>query len=418
MVEQNGQQLPFDAVKRKNWTLADKRTVSLIEKMESSYKTLSEYLDGNIYFGIKTGFNKAFVIDEQQRDKLIRQDPASAEIIKPLIVGNDVRKWQANYKDKWLIVTYLGVDISRYPAIFDHLSQWQRKLETRQDQGNHWWELRPCTYYAELDKPKIIYPDIAKESRFAFDSTGLYCTNTTYFFPSNDLFLLGLLNSGAMWKYASEKLTVLGDANKGGRLRFFTQFVTNLPIPKVDNEQKRKIRSKVEQILEAKQTDPAAYVSALEQEIDQLVYELYRLTPAEIALIEGRELSEEERPQSPRPTTEAVGSNRFSGSRQRPAAPLYRPAPPGQLQRKNEADRDAHQTGRSRRHPGTGGRPERRQRHHPLAGRRRPAHHRRAAGGRGAASLHRPQRRPDGPASGQGCSGEAGYLNLGMEFPG
>lgn len=166
--------------------------------MRASGVPLGEYVKGQIYYGIKTGFNKAFVIDGAKREELISQDPNSAEIIKPFAVGKDVRKWTVDYKDRWLIVTPIGIDMQRYPAVFDHLKQWQPELEKRYDKGKHWWELRACDYYDSFDQPKVIFPDIAKNLRFALDTAQTYSNNTTYFTPTNDLYLLGLLNSSAI----------------------------------------------------------------------------------------------------------------------------------------------------------------------------------------------------------------------------
>ena len=82
-----------------------------------------------------------------------------------------------------------------HPAISSHLEQYEIAAKKRQDQGIYWWELRACDYYDEFDVPKIVYPDIAKESRVAFDNDGLYFSNTVYFIPLDDKYLLGILNS-------------------------------------------------------------------------------------------------------------------------------------------------------------------------------------------------------------------------------
>ena len=137
-------------------------------------------------YGIKTGFNQAFVIDGATREALIAEDARSEELIKPLAMGRDIKKWRIADNDRWLIVTPIGVDIDRYPAIYKHLAQWQPELEARQDQGNHWWELRACAYYEEFESPKIVFPDIAAEARFAFDDESKYLGNTGYIIPITD----------------------------------------------------------------------------------------------------------------------------------------------------------------------------------------------------------------------------------------
>ena len=161
------------------------------------------------------------------------------------MVGDDVRKYCINLRDAFLIripkgFTNVNADKdknawkwfeSTYPAIAKHLKPFEEAAKQRQDQGDNWWELRACDYYSEFDKPKIIYSDIVKESRIAFDTTGLYFNNTIYLIPLNDLYLLALLKSRLIFTYFKQIAAVLGDADKGGRLRWFRQDVMKLPIP-------------------------------------------------------------------------------------------------------------------------------------------------------------------------------------------
>jgi hypothetical protein len=117
--------------------------------------------------------------------------------------------------------------MERYLAVFEHLKQWQPELEKRYDQGKHWWELRACDYYSAFDQRKVVFPDIAKELRFAFDTEQTYSNNTTYFIPVDDLYLLGLLNSSEVEDFYVE----LSAQVRGGYLRFFRQYVEQIPIP-------------------------------------------------------------------------------------------------------------------------------------------------------------------------------------------
>ncbi|MBL1149398.1 MAG: class I SAM-dependent DNA methyltransferase [Armatimonadetes bacterium] len=275
LIEQGGFELPPDAIRGAEWTLADKDTLGRLRRMEESGVPLGEYVKGKIYRGILTGFNEAFVIDGAKRAELIAEDARSAEIIKPLAVGDDVRRWHIRDSGKWLIVTKIGVDMKRYPAIFEHLSRWKKELMVRRDRGEHWWELRACAYYAEFDKPKIVFPDIAMESRFTFDPQGTFVTNTTYMAVVDDLFLLGVLNSSPMWWFCGERLTEVGDADERGRLRFFRVFVERLPIPRASDADRDAIAALVQKCLDAKATDPAADVSHYEAEIDARVEFLY-----------------------------------------------------------------------------------------------------------------------------------------------
>jgi very-short-patch-repair endonuclease len=292
LVEEHGETLPETAINKDDWTLTDRATAKLLQKLANAGMPLGKYVNGQIYRGIITGFNTAFVIDSAKRDELIAQDPKSAEIIKPYAVGDDVRKWKI-HQDKWLIVTQIGVDIARYPAIFAHLSQWRDKLEVRYDQGNHWWELRACAYYEAFEKPKIVYPDIAKELRFSFDTQQTYFGNTVYILAVDDLYLVGLLNSKLLWHYVKANFAVLGDPNAGGRFRFFTQSVEQIPIPDAPDDLRQQIAILAQQCLDAAALTPesplpqgARGLEALEAQLNQLVYQAYGLDEDDIRVIE------------------------------------------------------------------------------------------------------------------------------------
>jgi adenine-specific DNA-methyltransferase len=268
------------------WSLGDDKINSILQKIMNAGKPLGDFINGEIYYGIKTGFNKAFIIDENKKQELISEDPHSAEIIFPFAIGDDVRFYHIRDKKRFVILSKIGIDINRYPAVFKHLKQYQEDLEKRWDKGDHWWELRACAYYDMFKNPKIVYPDIAKESRFSFSEGTQYFGNTCYFIPSGDNALLGLLNSKVIWFYYSKVASVLGDAGKGGRLRWFSQDVVKIPIP--DYSAKSQIIEKhVNEIIDLKKYDPTTDTSTLEQEIDRLVYGLYGLTEEEIGIVEG-----------------------------------------------------------------------------------------------------------------------------------
>ena len=120
----------------------DKQSIDSLEKMKKAGIPLGQYVKGGIYFGIKTAFNKAFVLDQETKERLVSANPECSEVIRPLALGKDIRKWSIEERDRWLIVARIGIPIKRYPAVFAHLSQWQSELKKRKDQGNHWWELR------------------------------------------------------------------------------------------------------------------------------------------------------------------------------------------------------------------------------------------------------------------------------------
>lgn len=273
IIREKGQILPPNALNGSNWMLTNTTYVNRMQKMEASSIPLSEYIKGKIYYGIKTGFNKAFFIDDTKRAELIAQDSKSAEIIKPLAVGKDIRQWCIEPKKHWLIVTYIGINIKRYPAIFKHLKQWQSELEKRYDKGNHWWELRACKYYDLFDKPKIVYPVIAKEPRFTFDTVGTFTNDKAFIVPTSDLYFLGILNSSSLWEYLKSICSTLGHVDEGGGLELRAIYMSKIPIPKASNTEREAISKLVQKCLDAKGIGCEEW----EREINERVTALYGL---------------------------------------------------------------------------------------------------------------------------------------------
>lgn len=285
MVAETVEVLPDEAFGEDFWSLGSIEINSILQKMRENGIDLGKYLSADIYRGVITGFNRAFVIDQAKRDQLILEDPKSAEIIFPFAIGDDIRYYHIRDSKRYIILTKIGVNIERYPAVFNHLKKFQKELEKRWDKGKFWWELRACDYYDAFKKPKIVYPDIAKESRFTLSKEVKFFANTCYFLPTGDKYLLALLNSKLIWFYYSQIASVLGDAKQGGRLRWFSQDVMKIPIASPSKSRKT-LSDLASKILRIKQINPNADTRNLEKKIDQLVYQLYGLTEEEIRTVE------------------------------------------------------------------------------------------------------------------------------------
>jgi len=175
--------------------------------------------------------------------------------------------------------------MSPYKPVLDHLAAWKSDLEKRAlDQA--WYELQQPQhrYCQHFERTKIVYPDIALESRFTLDTDGRYIDMTAFAIPSSDLFLLGVLNSQAVWAYLSATAAVLGDPTKRGRLRLKRQYMENLPIPAASKAERGAIAALVQKCLDANGQGPS--VAAWESEINARVQTLYGLTPEEIQNVE------------------------------------------------------------------------------------------------------------------------------------
>jgi type I restriction-modification system DNA methylase subunit len=269
------------------WRLESTVVLRLLEKLRRVGKPLGEYVDGRFYRGIVTGLNEAFVVDRATRDLLIAEHPSSAELLKPFLRGRDVKRWLIEPPDLWLIFTRHGVDITKYPAINKYLNKYKKQLTPgakggRKPGSYEWYEIQDnIAYWEEFEKPKIAYPNICKRNEFAWDDKGYYINQKAFIIPDASKYLLGILNSTVVLWLFDKLLAKL----QNGYYEPSAIFIKDFPIP-VTNEP-QPIESLVNKILAIKDKKPNADVSELEHQIDHMVYELFGLTPEEIAVMEG-----------------------------------------------------------------------------------------------------------------------------------
>ena len=294
-----GFSMSVSALKEKGWNLERPEVLALMEKLRKIGTPLGEYVKGRFYRGILTGLNEAFVIDAATRDRLISEDPQSEVLTKPWLRGRDIKKWKAEWAGLYLISIPSSANrhwpwsdekteakarkifAQAYPSIHKHLSQWEDKLIKRDDQGKFWWELRSCVYYKEFEQPKIIYPNITKTNIFAFDTTGILTNQKCFIIPTNDLCLLAIFNSELAMQWFVSTLPLL----RGGFFEPSAIFMQQFPLVVASDKQRAPIIERVNKIL-ANPDSPD--VPCLEAELNQMVYDLYSLTPREIEIVEGR----------------------------------------------------------------------------------------------------------------------------------
>ena len=269
------------------WSILTSVEESVMDKVGSLGTTLEQW-DVRINFGVKTGYNKAFIIDDAKREALIAQDPRSDDIIKPVLRGRDIQRYKARRASRWLIDTHNGysnvaaIDIDDYPAIKTYLDQFSDQLEKR-DKGRTPYNLRSCAYYEEFSKDKLLWLDLVKDGRFAFDEEGIYPEASTFFMTGEHLkYLCALLNSKLARWFLQHKAPTSGM----GVLRWKKVYVQTIPITKISAAKQLPFVRLVDQILTAKNTYPNAETGELERQIDELVYELYCLTETEVEAVE------------------------------------------------------------------------------------------------------------------------------------
>lgn len=288
----------------KEWVIMNNIENSIFEKI-NKHKPLKDW-DINIYRGILTGFNEAFIIDEETKNNLIKEDAKSAEIIKPVLRGRDIKRYSCNYDNGlYLINTHNGIkeknippiDIKDYPAIKKHLDKYYKELSKRLDKGITPYNLRNCAYLLEFDKPKIIYQEICQQASYSLDEDNSFINNTAYIMVSKNYslkLLLGLLNSKLYWWFFTKNNMTLGSSG----IRMLAMYIETLPIPEVDKDTESKLVNLVDSIIDlnkklSSEKNPNtvemlnARIQAVDKAIDKIVYSLYGLNDDEIRIIEG-----------------------------------------------------------------------------------------------------------------------------------
>ena len=281
---------PQMLLKKKRWILEDPALVRLFERLMDQGMPLREFVKGRIYYGIKTGLNEAFVIDQDKRDELIAEDQRSADLIKPFLRGKDIKRWKPDWAEKYVIFARRGVDIDQYPAIKDHLSWWRNDLEPKAAAGQsgpgrkpgdyQWYEIQDSTaYHYEFAHPKIVWGNLAVESKFARDISQAYVSAPANFLIEPAPWLLPLMNSSLL-NFLYPKLTV----SRGGSFQEFKiGYIEPAPIVTPDSEAQVELERLANEIL-GFGGDPKQ-VEAIEREIDIIVFDAYGLSASERKLV-------------------------------------------------------------------------------------------------------------------------------------
>ena len=261
------------------WSALSAIEQSIMDKMEAIGTPLKEW-NVSINYGIKTGYNDAFIIDDETKEALVAADPNSADIIKPVLRGRDIQRYQAQWAGLWLIDTHNGYDdvsainIEDYPAIKNHLDKFYPNLEKRYDKGKTPYNLRNCAYHEDFEKEKLVWMDLTEHGRFAYDAEGMFCVNTAFMMSGQAIkYLCAILNSRLItWFMGNTAL------NSGmGVTRWIRSSVETIPIPKISADRDDLIATIVDYIIYLKKqsSTDSLMVKYFEQIIDGLVYEIY-----------------------------------------------------------------------------------------------------------------------------------------------
>jgi len=271
-----------------SWVAYDKNQYKIIKKIEAQGIPLKDW-NININRGILTGFNQAFIIDTETRARLIREDPKSEEIIKPILRGEDVKAYVPEWAGKWLINAHNGIkskgikpiNIEKdYKAVFRWLSQFQEKLEKRFDKGDDWTNLRNCAYIQEFDKPKIIYPNMTKYLPFVYDKGSFLINQKCFIITGKHLAYLTAFFNSRIFRFAFKEYfpELLGDTRELSKI-----FFQNVPVIPVDDNLNIQFSILIDEIVNRKKK--GENFTDKEVEIEKKLAEIYSLSDDELDIV-------------------------------------------------------------------------------------------------------------------------------------
>lgn len=259
-----------------SFSFSSPQELKIKKQIEKIGTPLKEW-DIKINVGLKTGFNEAFIIDNQTKDKLIKDDEKSIDIIKPLLRGRDIKKYSFRFADKWLINLHNNppVDINKYPAIKEHLDQYYDQLEKRSDKGITPYNLRNCAYLNEFEKEKIMYSEIVQSPQFHYDKDNFYGEMTSFILSGKNLkYLISLLNSKPTTFFFKKFYMGTELGSKG--FRYKKSFLNLLPIPQILENKQKPFEILIDYIIYLKELKKENHIiEFFERVIDVAVYELY-----------------------------------------------------------------------------------------------------------------------------------------------
>jgi len=266
-----------------SWVILSPIELSIKKKIESVGTPLKDW-DINIYRGVLTGCNEAFIIDTSKREEILsncqseEERQKTAELIRPILRGRDIKRYGYVNNGLYLINTHNGIrgklpriDINDYPAVKAHLDQYWERIANRADKGDTPYNLRNCAYLEDFNKPKIIYPNMTKYMPFVFDDKS-YLTNQKCFIITgeNVAYLTAFFNS-SLFKYCfRDSFPEL----QGGTRELSKIFFDKIPVCKVSENQERLFQILVDDIQHE-------YTKQKALRLDTMLFDLYVLSPEE-----------------------------------------------------------------------------------------------------------------------------------------
>ncbi|MBT0821667.1 DUF7149 domain-containing protein [Campylobacter lari] len=304
----NFNKITQNSLSKESFTFNDESTNALKAKIEKHGAPLKDWHGLNINYGIKTGYNEAFIITTEKRDEILAkckdktERERTAKLIRKMLRGRDIKRYSYEWAGLWVINTHNGyksksgekveaINIDEYPSLKQHLKPYYKTLEKRTDKGKTPYNLRNCAYLEEFEKEKIGWQRVTQEPSFILENECVLLDSMAFMVGNskNELkYLLGFLNSSLIFYYFKNIGHLYSD--KGFLLS--NQYVEKFPIPKINSKNEKlanELISLVDEILKAKEQDKNANTKTQEDKINSIVYKLYNLNEEEIKIIENKE---------------------------------------------------------------------------------------------------------------------------------
>jgi adenine-specific DNA-methyltransferase len=275
------------------WTFENPVMLKIKNKVEAQGTQIKSW-EIKISRGLITGFNEAFVIENDIKQSLITADHKSKDILKPILRGRDIQKYTADFQNLWLINTHNGyktdnhdkidrIIVENYPEIYKHLLNYDEQLKKRSDQGATPYNLRDCAYLEDFSKPKIIYPNMTKFLPFTLDTEGYFTNQKCFIMTGERLYYLVSFFNSWLFKFCfRENFPEL----IGGTRELSKVFFEKIPVKPITEEAEQPYKTIVQQIMTIKKADPSADISTQDAQLNKMIYEYYGITPEEQVVIE------------------------------------------------------------------------------------------------------------------------------------
>ncbi|ECB9967840.1 class I SAM-dependent DNA methyltransferase, partial [Campylobacter jejuni] len=307
-----------NSLSKESFTFSDENTSALKAKIERIGTPLKEWYGLNIYRGILTGYNEAFIITTEKRNEILAncKDEAekerTAKLIRKMLRGRDIKRYSYEWAGLWVIFIpwhFPNVEKPKtmleneqdlkeqYPSLYKHLLSHKERLSKRNKEETgiryEWYCLQRwgANYYQEFEKEKIVYSEIVRKPQFYLDvNLNFYAEATSFILTGENLkYLIAFLNNDFV-AFIFKTFYAGGNLGENG-FRYKKAFLEKLPIPKINSKNQKlanELVNLVDEILKAKEQDKNANTQELENKINSLVYKLYNLTEEEIKIIEGK----------------------------------------------------------------------------------------------------------------------------------